>query len=41
MLLKLYHIEVPEVVVGTLGIGFIAVSIWWSQRQNQKQPTTT
>jgi hypothetical protein len=36
MLLKLYHIEVPEVIVGTLGIGFIAVSIWWSRRHPQE-----
>lgn len=36
MLIKLYHVEVPEVVVGTLGIGFIAVSIWWSIRHNKR-----
>lgn len=32
MLLKLYHIELPEWIVGSLGIGFIAIAIWWSQR---------
>jgi uncharacterized protein len=36
MLIKLYHIEVPEVIVGTLGIGFIAVSIWWSIRHAKR-----
>jgi hypothetical protein len=36
MLLKLYHIELPEFIVGTLGIGFIAVSIWWSNRHNKR-----
>jgi uncharacterized protein len=30
MLLKLYHIELPEFIVGSLGLGFITVSIWWS-----------
>lgn len=41
MLLKLYHIELPEFIVGTLGIAFIATSIWWSRRyssQNDKLP---
>lgn len=37
MLLKLYHIELPEFIVGTLGIAFIAVSVWWSRRHNAKQ----
>lgn len=32
MLLKLYHVELPEWIVGSLGIGFIAVAIWWSRR---------
>lgn len=32
MLLKLYHIELPEWMVGTLGIGLIVVAIWWSKR---------
>lgn len=36
MLIKLYHIEVPEVLVGTLGIGFIAVSVWWSIRHSKQ-----
>lgn len=38
MLIKLYHIEVPEVIVGTLGIGFIGISIWWSIRHNRPLP---
>jgi hypothetical protein len=32
MLGKLYHVEPPEWVTGTLGIAFIVVSIWWSKR---------
>lgn len=32
MLLHLYHIELPEFITGTLGIAFIGISIWWSQR---------
>jgi hypothetical protein len=36
MLLKLYHIHPPEVVVGTLGIGFIALAIWWSKRKSKE-----
>lgn len=32
MLLKLYHIELPEWMVGSLGIVFICASIWWSNR---------
>lgn len=31
MLLKLYHIILPEFVVGGLGIFFIALAIWWSR----------
>jgi hypothetical protein len=34
MLLKLYHIVLPEFIVGSLGIAFIALSIWWSRRHN-------
>lgn len=33
MLLKLYHIHLPEFVVGTLGIGFIGLAIWWSKHK--------
>jgi uncharacterized protein len=36
MLLKLYHIEVPEVIVGSLGIIFIAAAVWWSTRHAKK-----
>ena len=32
MLLHLYHIVIPEFIVGSLGIVCIAVSIWWSRR---------
>jgi uncharacterized protein len=39
MLLKLYHIELPEWMVGTLGIGFIAVAIWWSKRSEIQADT--
>jgi hypothetical protein len=35
MLLKLYHIELPEFIVGTLGIGFIGLAIFWSKRQEK------
>ncbi|HYG83584.1 MAG TPA: DUF475 domain-containing protein [Verrucomicrobiae bacterium] len=40
MLLKLYHIELPEWIVGTLGIGFIAVAIWWSRVNANKVKAT-
>lgn len=33
MLLKLYDIELPEWLVGSLGLIFIAAAIWWSKRQ--------
>ena len=36
MLIKLYHVEIPEFIVGTLGIGFIALSIWWSKRHTDR-----
>jgi len=36
MLLKLYHIVLPEFVVGSLGIGFIALAIWWSKRKSRQ-----
>jgi len=35
MLLKLYHIESPQWLVGTLGILFIALSILWSKRHKK------
>lgn len=36
MMLKLYHIELPEWIVGSLGIVFIIAAIFWSKR-NRKQ----
>lgn len=33
MFLKLYHIELPEWIVGTLGITLIALAIWWSRHK--------
>jgi hypothetical protein len=33
MILKLYHIVLPEFIVGSLGIGFIGLAIWWSKHQ--------
>lgn len=32
MMLKLYHIELPEWIVGSLGLIFITAAIWWSRR---------
>lgn len=32
MLLKLYHVELPEWIIGTLGLGFICLAILWSKR---------
>ncbi len=32
MMLKLYHIELPEWFVGSFGIIFIGAAIWWSKR---------
>jgi uncharacterized protein len=31
MLLHLYHIEIPEVIVGSLGLIFIGAAVWWSK----------
>ncbi len=36
MLLKLYHIELPEWMVGSLGIIFIAAAILWSNRHAKR-----
>jgi hypothetical protein len=36
MLLKLYHIEVPEVIVGSLGLIFIAAAVLWSKRHEKQ-----
>lgn len=35
MLLHLYHIELPEVIVGSLGLIFIGSAIWWSVRHKE------
>ncbi len=32
MLLKLYHVEPPEWVVGSLGLVCIAAAVWWSRQ---------
>lgn len=40
MLLKLYHIELPEFIVGTLGLVFIAAAIWWSRRHEKRIGST-
>lgn len=37
MLMKLYHIELPEWIVGSLGLAFIGVAILWSKRHQNKQ----
>jgi hypothetical protein len=41
MLLHLYHVELPEFITGTLGIAFIAVSVWWSIRHNRQHAIAT
>lgn len=38
MLLKLYHIELPEWIVGSLGIIFIVAAIVWSRRASKTPP---
>ncbi|HEX6258997.1 MAG TPA: DUF475 domain-containing protein [Candidatus Saccharimonadales bacterium] len=38
MLLKLYHIELPEWFVGMLGIGLIAIAIAWSKLHTKRSP---
>jgi hypothetical protein len=40
MLLKLYHVELPEWFVGSLGLVFIAAAIWWSKRKTPITPDT-
>lgn len=37
MLLKLYHIVLPEFIVGGLGIGFIALAIFWSKHVSNQR----
>jgi hypothetical protein len=36
MLLKLYHVELPEWLVGGLGLGLIGAAMWWSKRTQKK-----
>lgn len=36
MMLELYHVEIPEAIVGSLGIIFITAAIWWSVRHAKK-----
>ena len=36
MFIKVYHIELPEVLTGSLGLVFIGLSVWWSIRENKK-----
>lgn len=36
MFLKLYHIELPEWIVGSLGIVFIVAAIWWSKHHQSQ-----
>lgn len=38
MLLHLYHITLPEWIVGSLGIVCIATAIWWSVRHQGQKP---
>jgi hypothetical protein len=38
MLLKLYHIELPEWIVGSLGIIFIVAAVLWSRRATKHPP---
>ncbi len=33
MLLKLYHVELPEWMVGSLGIILIGLAVWWSRHK--------
>ena len=35
MFLKLAHIELPELVVGSIGLVFIGASVAWSVRANK------
>lgn len=40
MILKLYHIELPEWIIGSLGITFIGLSIWRSMVHNRNNQTS-
>lgn len=40
MMLKLYHIELPEWFVGSLGLIFIGAAIWWSKRHTKHSPVS-
>ncbi len=35
MLAKLYHVEPPEWIVGSLGLVFIVSAVWWSNRNRK------
>jgi hypothetical protein len=37
MILKLYHIELPELVVGTIGLVFVASAVYSSVKMNRQQ----
>jgi hypothetical protein len=36
LLLFTMHYEIPEVVTGLIGVGFIAAAFWWSVRRNRR-----
>lgn len=40
MLLKLYHIELPEWVIGCTGLVFIALAVWSSKRHRARHAVT-
>ena len=40
MLLKLYHVELPEWVIGCTGLVFIALAIWSSKRHRARHAVT-
>ncbi len=39
MILKLYHVELPEWVTGSIGLVFIALAVWSSVRHRNQQQT--
>ena len=36
MLIKLFHIELPEAVIGSIGLVFVAWAVWSSVRANKR-----
>lgn len=40
MFLKLAHVEVPELIIGTIGLGFIGAAVVASVRENKKKQLT-